>query len=102
MNRIEEIKKSKEDFSLLLNLLTDINNDGILPDMVKACGNDSSLGSAISSLIEKINQARENVLPEIDNLIRVIESNISTDSISTPAEDGIKLKDDIEGNINFE
>ncbi len=78
---IHEIKssvaKSEDDLVFILNLLAGENNQGILFDLIKSCGPDTSLGIAIFDLISKIAQARKNVIPEVNNLINIIESLIS-------------------------
>lgn len=88
---IHEIKssvaKSEDDLVFILDLLANPDNDGILFDLIKACGPDTSLGIAIFDLISKIAQARKNVIPEVDNLINIIERLISkTENIASDEE----------------
>lgn len=78
---IHEIKssvaKSEDDLVFILDLLANNDNQGILFELIKACGPDTSLGIAIFDLISKLAQARKNVIPEVDRLINIIESLVS-------------------------
>lgn len=80
------IAKNKDDFVFILDLLAKDDNTGLLFDFVKACGADSSLGGAVFNLIGKVTQARKNVIPEIDELIKIIEENITNSSANTNTE----------------
>ena len=85
---IHEIKssvaKSEDDLVFILDLLANSDNQGILFDLIKSCGPDTSLGIAIFDLISKLAQARKNVIPEVDNLINIIESMVSTMENNNP------------------
>lgn len=96
------VAKEKDDFLFLLDLLANENNTGLLHEIVKACGEESSLGIAVTSLIDKLKGARKNVLPELDNLIKLIEDNMPSPSLSSAEEASQKLTEDISNNINFE
>ncbi len=65
----------KEDLNSILDLLYASDGQGLLSDLSTACGQDSSLGIAITELAAKVSQARTNVIPEVNNLIKIFEDN---------------------------
>ena len=66
------ILNNRNDLLFIFNILVG-NNEGLLYDLIKTCGEDSLLSKSISELINKINEAQNNVIFEIDNLIKIID-----------------------------
>ena len=66
------ILNNRNDLLFIFNILVG-NNGGLLYDLIKTCGEDSLLSKSISELINKINEAQNNVIFEIDNLIKIID-----------------------------
>ena len=68
------ILNNKNDLIFIFNILSN-NNQGLLYDLINLCGNDSLLSKKIYELINKINEAQNNVIFAIDNLINIIDNN---------------------------
>ena len=69
------VLNNKNDLVFIFNVLAN-NNQGLLYDLINICGSDSPLSKSIFELINKINEARNNVILEIDNLINIIDNNL--------------------------
>ena len=69
---LDNLKQTIDALLFIFKILVN-NNGGLLYDLIKTCGEDSLLSKSISELINKINEAQNNVIFEIDNLIKIID-----------------------------